>query len=46
MQQEFDSIPELETGADGFAHLLVALGMLTPQQLAKPEKQTVLSTNA
>ena len=38
MVEEFGTIPELEMGKHGFAHLLVLLGMLTPQQLAKPEK--------
>ena len=38
MVEEFGTVPELETGTDGFAHLLVMLGMLTPQQLAKREK--------
>lgn len=41
MVKEFGTIPELEMGKNGFAHLLVLLGMLTPQQLAKPEKVTV-----
>jgi hypothetical protein len=41
MVQEFSTVPELETGTDGFAHLLVMLGMLTPQQLAKVEKSVV-----
>lgn len=42
MIEEWDTIPELETGKDGFAHLLVALGMLTPEQLAKGEKMVVM----
>ena len=41
MVKEFGTIPELEMGKHGFAHLLVLLGMLTPQQLAKPEKTVV-----
>ncbi len=41
MVQEFSTVPELETGTDGFAHFLVMLGMLTPQQLAKVEKSVV-----
>ena len=41
MIEEFGTVPELETGKDGFAHLLVALGMLTPEQLAKGEKSVV-----
>ncbi|KAL8787446.1 MAG: hypothetical protein Q9213_002223 [Squamulea squamosa] len=39
MVKEFGHIPELETGKDGYAHLLVALGMLKPEQLAKGEKR-------
>ena len=38
MKEEFGEVPELETGTDGFAHLLVALGKMTPLQLAKSEK--------
>lgn len=38
MAKEFGYIPELETGKDGVAHLLVALGMLKPQELATHEK--------
>ncbi|KAK3168533.1 hypothetical protein OEA41_004981 [Lepraria neglecta] len=41
MIEEWGTVPELETGKDGFAHLLVALGMLTPEQLAKGEKEVV-----
>lgn len=38
MYDLFDSIPELETGEDGFVHLLNILGMLKPEQLAKGER--------
>ncbi len=38
MIEEFGTIPELETGAHGVAHLLVMLGMVSPKQLAKPER--------
>ena len=46
MIKELGTIPELEMGKDGFAHLLVLLGMLTPQQLAKPEKTVVKEVTA
>lgn len=39
MEQEFGTIPELETGPSGFAHLLNILGMLRPSQLAKAERE-------
>ena len=38
MEKEFGGIPELETGKEGVAHLLCALGMLSPKVLAKGEK--------
>ncbi|KAL8673690.1 MAG: hypothetical protein Q9168_001905 [Polycauliona sp. 1 TL-2023] len=38
MEKEFGGIPELETGKDGVAYLLCALGMLEPKVLAKGEK--------
>ncbi|KAL8911916.1 MAG: hypothetical protein Q9171_003000 [Xanthocarpia ochracea] len=41
MVQEFGNVPELETGKNGFAHLLVALGMLRPEVLAGGEKKRV-----
>lgn len=41
MAQEWGHVPELETGKDGYAHLLVALGMMKPEQLAKGEKRAV-----
>lgn len=44
MAEEFGHVPELETGKDGVAHLLVALGMLRPAELAKGEKEVVNGT--
>ncbi|KAL8853737.1 MAG: hypothetical protein Q9221_001380 [Calogaya cf. arnoldii] len=38
MEKEFGGIPELETGKEGVAHLLCALGMLRPGELAGGEK--------
>ncbi|KAL8983679.1 MAG: hypothetical protein Q9205_002157 [Flavoplaca limonia] len=38
MEKEFGGIPELETGKEGVAHLLCALGMLSPKVLARGEK--------
>ncbi|KAL8995319.1 MAG: hypothetical protein Q9169_004923 [Polycauliona sp. 2 TL-2023] len=38
MEKEFGGIPELETGKNGVAHLLCALGMLPPKVVAKGEK--------
>ncbi|KAL8948122.1 MAG: hypothetical protein Q9183_007717, partial [Haloplaca sp. 2 TL-2023] len=37
---EWGDVPELETGKDGVAHLLVALGMAEKGQLARGEKST------
>ena len=37
--QEFGHVPELETGSDGVAHLLVALGMCKPDELAVEERR-------
>ena len=45
MIDEFGHIPELETGKSGVAHLLVALGMLKPEELARGEKEVVNETN-
>ncbi|KAI4086812.1 MAG: hypothetical protein LQ344_007249 [Seirophora lacunosa] len=44
MAEEFGHVPELETGKDGVAHLLVALGMLKPAELARGEKEVVNGT--
>ncbi|KAL8943789.1 MAG: hypothetical protein Q9211_000872 [Gyalolechia sp. 1 TL-2023] len=41
MVQEFGHVPELETGKNEVAHLLVALGMLRPEVLAGGEKKRV-----
>ncbi|KAI4279621.1 MAG: hypothetical protein L6R35_006047 [Caloplaca aegaea] len=45
MVEEFGHVPELETGKEGVAHLLVALGMLRPEELAKGEKEVVKETS-
>ena len=37
--EEFRHVPELETGPDGVAHLLVALGMCKPDELAVEERR-------
>ena len=44
MVEEFGTVPELEGGPEGFAHLLVILGKLTPQQLAKQEKRATIDS--
>ena len=41
MREEFGDVPELETGKDGTAHLLVALGMMKQEELARAEKGPV-----
>ncbi|KAL8726335.1 MAG: hypothetical protein Q9166_006783 [cf. Caloplaca sp. 2 TL-2023] len=41
MVAEYGNIPELETGKNGYAHLLVALGMMRPEQLVQGEKKAV-----
>ena len=41
MKKEWGTIPELETGESGVAHLLVLLGMMSPETLAKSERELV-----
>ncbi|KAL8648934.1 MAG: hypothetical protein Q9210_004698 [Variospora velana] len=45
MVEEFGHVPELETGKEGVAHLLVKLGMLRPEELARGEKEVVNETS-
>ncbi len=33
MEKEFGTVPDYETGRNGYAHILVALGRLKPQTL-------------
>lgn len=44
MVEEFGHVPELETGTNGVAHLLVALGMCKPDDLAVEERRVFKET--